>query len=423
MTEFMVRFLICNVFISGIIGILLIAKYLFKSSLSSRMQYNLWFLLLGILSVPFVPFRLIEFFQFFSWLPSLIGSPASSTKTIVEEGIKTIPTKNTDWMNDFVLSVNSKTPSITGYILWGIWIAGILAMVIFIIKSSLQLRNLKKSALPLQNREIRRLYNCCLDEMKIHKNIPIYSTAFLKSPVIVGLLKPCIYLPIHLVSDHNESDIRYILLHELQHYRHHDAIAIYLMNLAGIVYWFNPLVWYARKEIHNDREIACDTSVLKMLKEDEYTDYGNALINFAEKISLTPFPFASDLLGNRKQMKRRIINIASFENPTFIKKLKGMTAFILTAILLLGLSPFLSTYASDESSYEKNFSSDNVFYADLSPYFGEYEGSFVLYDLKMTRGIYITRSMHLYGLLQIPLIKYIMLCLVWKKTLLHHLTP
>lgn len=382
MTEFMVRFLICNVFISGIIGILLIAKYLFKSSLSSRMQYNLWFLLLGILSVPFVPLRLIEFFQFFSWVPSLIGSPASSTKTIVEEGIKTVPTKNTDWMNDFVLSVNSKTPSITGYILWGIWIAGILAMVIFIIKSSLQLRNLKKSALPLQNREIRRLYNCCLDEMKIHKNIPIYSTAFLKSPVIVGLLKPCIYLPIHLVSDHNESDIRYILLHELQHYRHHDAIAIYLMNLAGIVYWFNPLVWYARKEIHNDREIACDTSVLKMLKEDEYTDYGNALINFAEKISLTPFPFASGLLGNRKQMKRRIINIASFENPTFIKKLKGMTAFILTAILLLGLSPFLSTYASDESSYEKNFSSDNVFYADLSPYFGEYEGSFVLYDLK-----------------------------------------
>ena len=65
------------------------------------------------------------------------------------------------------------------------------------------------------------------------------------------------------------------------------------MNLAGVIYWFNPLVWYALKEMRNDREVACDTSVLKMLEEDAYEDYGNTLINFAEKVSLTPFPFAA----------------------------------------------------------------------------------------------------------------------------------
>ena len=37
-------------------------------AMSSRMQYNLWFLLLGLLAVPFVPFRLIGFPQIFSWL-------------------------------------------------------------------------------------------------------------------------------------------------------------------------------------------------------------------------------------------------------------------------------------------------------------------------------------------------------------------
>ena len=58
MADFMIRFLICNVFISGIIGILLIAKRIFKDNLSSRMQYNLWFLLLGLLTFPFIPFRL-----------------------------------------------------------------------------------------------------------------------------------------------------------------------------------------------------------------------------------------------------------------------------------------------------------------------------------------------------------------------------
>ena len=380
--DFMIRFLICNVFISGIIGILLIAKRIFKNNLSSRMQYNLWFLLLGLLVVPFIPFRLIGFPQIFSWLDSLRSSPSSNTGTAMEETIGTNPTGNVNWMNDFTLSVNSEAPSIAGYILLGIWIVGILAMIILVIKSSLRLRNLEKSALPLQNKEVRRLYHHCLEEMRIHRDIPVYSTAFLKSPIIIGLLKPCIYLPIHLISDYNESDMRYMLLHELQHYKHHDAIASYLMNLAGVVYWFNPLVWYALKEMRNDREVACDTSVLKMLEEDAYEDYGNTLINFAEKVSLTPFPFAAGLGGNMEQMKRRIINIASYEKPTFTKRLKGMTAFVLTAVLLLGFAPFISTYAADENYYQWDSSSENVSYVDLSTYFGEYEGSFVLYDLE-----------------------------------------
>ena len=380
MANFMIRFLICNVFISGIIGILLIAKRIFKNNLSSRMQYNLWFLLLGLLVVPFIPFRLIGFPQIFSWLGSLRGSPSSNTGTAMGETIGADPTENVNWMNDFTLSVNSEAPSIAGYILLGIWIVGILAMIILVIKSSLRLRNLEKSALPLQNKEVRRLYHHCLEEMGIHRDIPVYSTAFLKSPIIVGLLKPCIYLPIHLISDYNESDMRYMLLHELQHYKHHDAIASYLMNLAGVVYWFNPLVWYALKEMRNDREVACDTSVLKMLEEDAYEDYGNTLINFAEKVSLTPFPFAAGLGGNMKQMKRRIINIASYEKPTFIKRLKGMTAFVLISILLLGLTPFISTYAAESNRYQWNSSSENVSYVDLSSYFGEYKGSFVLYD-------------------------------------------
>ena len=382
MAGFMIRFLICNVFISGIIGILLIAKRIFKNNLSSRMQYNLWFLLLGLLVVPFIPFRLIGFPQIFSWLGSLRCSPSSNTGTAMGETIGADSTENVNWMNDFTLSVNSEAPSIVGYILLGIWIVGILAMIILVIKSSLRLRNLEKSALPLQNNEVRRLYHHCLEEMRIHRDIPVYSTAFLKSPIIVGLLKPCIYLPIHLISDYNESDMRYMLLHELQHYKYHDTIASYLMNLAGVVYWFNPLVWYALKEMRNDREVACDTSVLKMLEEDAYEDYGNTLINFAEKVSLTPFPFAAGLGGNMKLMKRRIINIASYEKPTFMKRLKGMTAFMLTAVLLLGLAPFISTYAADGNHYQWNASSENISYVDLSTYFGEYEGSFVLYDLE-----------------------------------------
>ena len=82
------------------------------------MQYNLWFLLLGLLAVPFIPFRLIGFLHIFSWLRYLRSSPASGAGTTMEESAGINPAGNADWMNDFALSVNNETPSPDTYY-WG----------------------------------------------------------------------------------------------------------------------------------------------------------------------------------------------------------------------------------------------------------------------------------------------------------------
>lgn len=382
MAAFMIRFFICNLFTCGIIGIIFMLRRILKNVLSARQQYHLWFLLLGLMAVPFLPFRLTGLLQEVLWFMSQMTASSSGASLTHRNASGRNPGENADWVNDFALSVNSKLPPLAGYLLLAVWLTGILAMMILIIQSLLKLRNLKESALPLQNQEIRRLYAHCLEEMKLHMAIPVYSTAFLTSPIITGLLKPCIYLPLHLISDYNRSDMRFMLLHELQHYRHRDSAANCAMSLAAVLYWFNPLVWYALKEMRSDQEIACDTSVLNMLHENEYKDYGNTLINLAEKISLTPYPFASGLGGNIKQMKRRIVNIASYKRPTTAHRLKGMAAFLLTGILLAGFAPFLSAYASDEEHYRWDSSSKNISVTDLSAYFEKYEGSFVLYDLK-----------------------------------------
>lgn len=382
MADFMIRFLICNILLCGIIGILLLIKHILKNCLSSRMQYNLWFLLLGLLAVPFLPFRFFKLSELFVWFKNLNLFSTAQTEGLVDQTLHTNIANTQNWMEDFTLSVNRRTPSMIGYLSLALWVAGIIVILILVIRSAMRLHTLRRSALPLQSQKVKNLYQCCLRDTGITKNIPIYSTAYLKSPVIVGFFKPCIYLPIHLISDDTEIDIRYMLLHELQHYRHKDGIANYLMNLAGIIYWFNPLVWYALKEMRSDREIACDTSVLKLLKSDDHVAYGNTLINFAEKISLTPFPFASGISGNMKQMKRRILNIASYEKPTLQKKLKSITSFLLISVLLFGLAPFVSTYAADANHYHWNTSTKNCSQIDLSDYFGKYEGSFVLYDLK-----------------------------------------
>lgn len=397
MADFGIRFFLCNILICAIVGLLLMIKQALRNHLTSRMQFNLWFLLLGLLAVPFIPIRPFGFSQIFSLLDKWKNAASSNTRTVTETAINVSSSGTTRQINDFALSVSGKTPSVIGLILFGIWLIGIFAMILLVMKSKARLNNLKKSALPLQSKEVRMLYGNCLSELKIKRDIPIYSTAFLKSPIIVGLFRPCIYLPIHLISDFhvnaeghkgisegccNAADMRYMLLHELQHYKHKDAIAGYLMNFFGILYWLNPLVWYALKEMRNDREIACDTSVLKILNENDYEDYGNTLINFAEKISLTPFPFATGISGTMKQMQKRIINISSYETPSAWKKIKGFTAFGIIAVMLLGLTPMLSTYAAEQSYYKWDVSPEKIDLIDLSAYFNGYEGSFVLYDLK-----------------------------------------
>ena len=381
MADFGIRFFLCNIFICIIIGFLIIVKRAFKNYLTSRMQFNLWFLLLGILAVPFVPFRPASFTQILALLGAWKNALSSGKGTITEGVLNPNTSGAVNQMNDFALSVSRKTPSIIGLIFCGIWLAGILAMILLVIKSVSRLNTMKKSALPLQNKTVRILYQNCLREMKIKRNIPVYSTAFLKSPVIVGLLNPRIYLPIHLISDFNATDMRYMLLHELQHYRHKDALASYLMNFFGVLYWYNPCVWYALKEMRNEREVACDTSVLKLLDESDYEDYGNTLINFAEKVSLTPFPFAAGISGNMKQMQQRIANISSYKKPSAFRKLKGFTAFVTIGVILSGFAPMLSTYASEQNRYQWNIPSDKVSTIDLSAWFSGYEGSFVLYDL------------------------------------------
>ena len=389
MADFGIRFFLCNIFICIIIGFLLIAKRTLKNVLTSRMQFHLWFLLLGILAVPFLPFPADGFAKIFAWFDARKTAAASDKSAIAENALEPGISGTVSQMNDFALSVSRKTPSMIGYILCGIWLAGVLVMVFFMIKSASRLNAIKKSALPLQNRTVRLIYHGCLKEMKIKRNIPVYSTAFLKSPVIAGFFNPCIYLPIHLISDFHATDMRYILLHELQHYRHKDALAGFFMNLFGILYWCNPFVWYALKEMRSEREIACDTSVLKLLKESDYKEYGNTLINFAEKVSLTPSPFAFvsgsnavGISGSMKQMRRRITNISSYQKPSVFRKLKGLAFFAAIAVILFTLAPILSTYAADQSRYQWKISSDKISMLDLSAYFSGYRGSFVLYDLK-----------------------------------------
>ena len=122
MSDFMIRFLICNLWISCIIGILLVVKKLFKKILTSRMQYNLWFLLFILLLIPFVPSKPTKFFSIFALFSNIPQSELPNNDIVSHTTNETIFENNMNWMNDFTLSITQDTSSIFGLILGAVWI-------------------------------------------------------------------------------------------------------------------------------------------------------------------------------------------------------------------------------------------------------------------------------------------------------------
>lgn len=392
----MVSFLLSNLFISGVIVLLLVIRRLFRQHLTSHTQYQLWFLLLGLLAVPFLPFHPDRLLRVLSRLSGFTHVLPSDAAIIPDTSTAPIQTNMILQIKDFALSVDRRPQSMFGILLFGIWVTGILVMLAIMLRAHIRLITLRRSALPLQNEKVLKLYKNCLAESRITRAIPISSTAFLSSPILTGLFRPRIYLPIRLIFDHRDTDLRYILLHELQHYRRKDILSGYFISITCILYWFNPFVLYAMREMHNDREIACDAAVLSLLDASEYRDYGEALINFLQRISLHPFPFVAGISGNMKLMTQRISKIASYRKPSLGRKLQNAAILAIIAALFFPICPLLSVHAFYNNNYASNSSiletsvessvvnlaDETVIQLDLSAYFKGYNGSFVLYDSK-----------------------------------------
>ena len=381
MQAFFIRFFISNLYIAAFIGSLLLAKRLLRNHLSCQTQYHICFFVFAALAVPFLPVRSDSLSRLFSLLvTSLSDTPAQDMGNGAALNTGTQAGDAAGVFHDFTESVSSNVPSGLGACLFLLWSAGVLVALILLLKARIALFHLEHSACLLQNQEIRRLFKDCKKELKIKRNLTIYTTAFLKSPVTLGIVRPRIYLPLHLVSDFNASDMRYMLLHELQHYRHGDAWIGHLMNLAGVVYWFNPAVLLCLKRMGDDRELYCDASVLRHLDASEYNSYGNTLLLFAEKLSASAYPFVSGIGGNFRQIRQRIIHIAAYRPTTRGKRMAGIFIYILLAVILAGAAPVFSAYAAPEEHYRSAPKHKQILYPDLSAYFDGYEGSFVFYD-------------------------------------------
>lgn len=370
MQNFGIHFLLSNFILAGLTGFILAVRRLLRGRVSPQIQYRLWFLWLAFLFVPFLPVDLSGF-SFRELICDSVSQVGERTAALTEKASGAFSISG-----DFAVSVSSGSFGSLNKILLLAWTAGAASSCGFLVFSWIRIRRIRRSALPIEKTPVRRIFDSCKREMNLHRNVGLYSTGELKSPAAAGILSPSVYLPSSLLADFRQDSLRYIFLHELQHFRQHDSVANLLAELARILYWFNPAVWYGMKKMRLDREIACDSAVLEILKDWEYSGYGHTLLDLAEKVS---FSFSSGLGGSSSQIRLRILNIAGYRRDNRRRKCRGILAYLLSAALFLTCVPALTVRGSGDI-YSFDTGDKKVAALELSDIFRDFEGSFVLYD-------------------------------------------
>ena len=204
-----------------------------------------------------------------------------------------------------------------GMALFFLWITGVLAFGIATIYKNCRFWLIVRREQRVTDKDILDLFSECKSTLGMQKKVEIIVTNSVKSPAIFGYFRPQILLPAHFLDTLKKDDLYCIFLHELGHVKRHDIGVSWLAALFQVIYWFNPLVWYAFHQLRADQEEACDAYVLSKIKQARPTDYARTIVNLLERfVQNRQLPSLAGIIENKTQIDRRISMILDYKRIT-----------------------------------------------------------------------------------------------------------
>ena len=106
-----------------------------------------------------------------------------------------------------------------------------------------------------------------------------------------------IVIPKALLDRMDAQKWKWILAHELAHVRRRDYLVRWLEWLACVFFWWNPVVWWAQRNLRAMEEICCDDLVISCLnpKPKFYADSLLTAVEFLASPALRPPAMASEI--------------------------------------------------------------------------------------------------------------------------------
>lgn len=117
--------------------------------------------------------------------------------------------------------------------------------------------------------------------MGIKKNIRVWLSEIVDTPMTIGFWKPVILMPIASVNGLSTQQVEAILLHELAHIRRNDYLVNLMVTSIEIILFFNPFSRLFIRTIKRERENSCDDLVLQF--QYNAHAYASALLVIEQK--------------------------------------------------------------------------------------------------------------------------------------------
>lgn len=189
-----------------------------------------------------------------------------------------------------------------------VWCCGMVLLIICAMGSAVKLHKLVKEAV------------CVRDN--------IYICDVVKSPFILGIFRPRVYLSSAL----REREMDYILAHESAHLKRKDHWWKALGYLLLCIHWFNPLCWMAYSLLCKDIELACDEKAAKDMTFHEKKEYSKVLLSCAGQRSLIMVcPLAFGEVG----VKERVKSVLNYKKPTLWIMIATVAVLVILVVCFL----------------------------------------------------------------------------------------
>jgi len=179
----------------------------------------------------------------------------------------------------------------------------------------------------------------------IRKQVQVFLSGFVTSPVTIGYLKPVVLLPLAAINNLTPAQLEAVLLHELSHIRRYDYLVNLFLSAVKVVLYFNPFVRLFIRAIETERENCCDELVLQF--EYDKVAYASALMELEKANHQTPVLAMG--AANSSNLLARIERIIGIRHKPRMnaQHLLGAGAallllFILNAITINGSKPLIT---------------------------------------------------------------------------------
>ena len=321
-------FLLQTLTVSMVAALILFLKWLFQDKLSPRWQYGVWIILLLRMILPKQMDRAL-FFNLPVWVETI--------KAMVEQNLQSaytdafIPLS----MYHFVPFIQTAPVSITDW-LFVLYVAGIVGMLFWYVASYVRLRLLLCKGQDISVEQRQTIAHVCSKyDLTACKTVAVPG---LPSAFVCGIIRPVLALPANTSVDEK------IILHELLHLQHRDALRNVGWSFLRAFHWCNPFMQMVFRRIGNDIESLCDQRVLERLEGEERREYGNILLSMANR-QYARAPGTTSISNGGKNISRRIAAIVRFK-----KYPQGMALVSVCIVLVLAVPAMAGT----EITYSQN---------------------------------------------------------------------